>query len=74
MYTKRYLRIAEAIAQSGVTRRELMRIAHTQGQTLVRKMNPDLKNSPLVVDMERLSAYMDAQARQTYAATARRSV
>ena len=63
---KRYLRIAEAIAESGVSRRELMDVAHTPGQTLIRKMAPHKKNSPLIVDMARLAEYMDARARESF--------
>lgn len=70
--TKRYMRIAEAIETSGVSRRELMSIAHTPGQTLVRKMTPGAKNSPLVVDMDQLPAYMDNRARVSFPAPARR--
>ena len=64
---KRYLRISEAIAESGVSRRELLDIARTPGQTLIHKMTPGAKNSPLIVDMAQLGAYMDDRARASFA-------
>lgn len=59
----RYVRIAKAIKETGVSRTELLDICARYGQDLVRKLRPGVRNSPYVVDMDGLEECMKKRAR-----------
>ena len=61
---KRYVRLVDALPY-GITKKEILEIYHTPGQTMIRKITPGRSNSPFMIDVKQLSEYLEKRAQES---------
>lgn len=49
------------LTEMGIPEATLMRIYRTRGQTVAKKINPGVRNSPIIFDTDRLAEYLDRE-------------
>ena len=60
-FPKPIMRKNELVREMGMSERKLEAIYRTHGQTVAKKLNPGVRNSPIIYDTERLAEYLDRE-------------
>lgn len=60
-FPKKIMRKNELVREMGMSERKLEAIYRTRGQTVAKKLNPGVRNSPIIFDTDRLAEYLDRE-------------
>ena len=60
-FPKKIMRKNELIREMGMSERKLDAIYRTRGQMVAKKLNPGVRNSPIIFDTDRLAEYLDRE-------------
>lgn len=60
-FPKKIMRKNELVREMGMSERKLEAIYRARGQTVAKKLNPGVRNSPIIFDTDRLAEYLDRE-------------